>query len=215
MLHTTFRKVHDAGACVDRYKIFGRKMGGITTYGRDTPIPLVRVLDDMGLADTLWALGATIEPAKNLLIEFACRCAEHVLANFEALYPTDKRPRQAIEAARLYLIGESTAAESAAKSAAWSAESAARSAAWSAESAARSAESAARSAAWSAGSAAWSAESAAKSAAWSAESAAWSAESAAWSARSAGSAAWSARSAARKWQVTQLRQLLEDRDGNR
>ncbi|SDW93886.1 hypothetical protein [Lysobacter enzymogenes] len=76
-----------------------------------------------------------------------------------------------------------SAAESAARSAAWSAESAA----WSAESA-ESAESAA-SAAWSA------ARSAARSAAWSAESAAWSAESAAWS---AASAAWSAaRSAAR------------------
>ncbi len=208
MLHTTFRKVHDAGACVDRYKIFGRKMGGITTYGRDTPIPLVRVLDDMGLVDTLWALGATIEPAKNLLIEFACRCAEHVLANFETLYPTDKRPRQAIEAARLYLIGESTAARSAAWSAAESAAESAESAAWSA------AESATEAAARSAESAVWSATRSAESAVWSAtESAVWSAaRSAVWSATES---AESARSAAREWQVTQLRQLLEDRDGNR
>jgi hypothetical protein len=62
------------------------------------------------------------------------------------------------------VVGDLSAAESAAKSA----ESAAKSAAWSAESAAKSAASAAKSAAWSA-------KSAAKSAAWSAESAAWSA----------------------------------------
>ena len=102
----------------------------------------------------------------------------------------------ALEVVRAKARGEevsASAAESAARSAAWSAESAARSAAWSAESAA---ESAARSAAWSAESAA---ESAARSAAWSAAesaaSAAWSAaRSAAWSA--ARSAAWSAESAA-------------------
>jgi hypothetical protein len=95
------------------------------------------------------------------------------------------------------VVGDLSAAESAAKSA----ESAAKSAAWSAESAAKSAESAAESAAWSAESAAesaaaaWSAESAAWSAAWSAESAA---ESAAKSAESAAkSAAWAAESAAR------------------
>jgi len=107
---------------------------------------------------------------------FSIYAAYLCLNNFEKLYPNDKRPREAIEAAERYIKNPTkknqTAAESAAESAARSAaESAARSAAWSAASAARSAASAA----WSAESAAWSAESAAASAARSAASAAWSA----------------------------------------
>ena len=82
------------------------------------------------------------------------------LDNFEKVYPDDKRPRQAIEAAERYVKSPTKknqiAAESA-RSAARSAAESARSAAWSA---ARSAESAARSAARSAESAAWSARSA-------------------------------------------------------
>jgi len=123
------------------------------------------------------------------------------LDNFEKLYPEDKRPREAIEAAERYVKEPTEENRTAAESAARSAESAAWSAAWSA---ARSAESAVWSAAWSA---ARSAARSAESAAWSAaESAARSAESAAWSAawsaarsaaRSAESAVWSAESAAR------------------
>ena len=109
--------------------------------------------------------------------------AELCLENFEKVYPSDKRPREAIEAAKKWLKNPTAKNQSAAESAAWSARSAAESAAWSAESAS-----------WSAESAAWSAESAesARSAAWSAS---WSAESAALSAESARSAAESAESA--------------------
>ena len=81
--------------------------------------------------------------------------AELVIKNFETRHPSDKRPRNAIEAARAWLknptkINRSTAKSAAesARSAARSAESAARSAKSAAWSAARSAESAARSAAY-------------------------------------------------------------------
>lgn len=94
-------------------------------------------------------------------VALAIYAAELCLKNYEDAYPEDKRPRQAIEAAKAWLDNPCEETESAA----WSA---AESAAWSA----------ARSAAWSAASAAW-------SAAWSARSAAESA------ARSAASAAWS------------------------
>ena len=136
-------------------------------------------------------------------VRLAIFAAELVLDNFEKSYPEDKRPREAIAAARAWMAQPSASAGSAA-SAAWSAAWSAESAAWSAESAARSAArsagsaawSAANSAAWSAGSAASAAWSAAKSAARSAGSAARSAaRSAAWSA--ANSAACAARSAAR------------------
>jgi len=147
--------------------------------------------------------------------------AELCLKNFEKVFPDDKRPREAIEAAKKWLAEPTSANESARSAwstaewsawAAWSAaESVARSAARStaesaarstAESAAESARSAVRSAAWSAWStaewSAWSARSAAESARSAARSAAWSAWSTAeWSAWAAAAwSAWSARSAA-------------------
>jgi len=127
-------------------------------------------------------------------IALAIFSAELCLDNFEKVYPDDKRPREAIEAAKKYL--DNPTEEN--RSAAWSA---AQSAAWSAAQSAQSAESAALSAAWSAESAAWSAVASAAQSAQSAQSAARSArsaaqsaaQSAAWSAsQSAQSAAWSA-----------------------
>jgi len=151
-------------------------------------------------------------------VALAIYSAELCLKNFEKVHPNDKRPRQAIEAAKKWLKGKITDEE---LSAAESVESAVWSAAWSAWSAARSA---AKSAAWFA---AWSVRYAAKSATESAESAAWSAtwsvryaarsaaESAAWSVRYV---AWSARYAARsarsavykkidKWMDSRLKKL--------
>ena len=54
----------------------------------------------------------------------AADCAEHVLHIFERDYPNDKRPREAIEAARAFARGEIDAA---AWAAAWSAADAAAS----------------------------------------------------------------------------------------
>jgi hypothetical protein len=133
-----------------------------------------------------WTITKMMTQQQN--VYYACFCATRSVENFERVFPSDKRPRQAIEAALKWANDPTEDNKSAARSAARSAESAARSAAWSAELAAWSATSAARSAT----SAAWSAE----LAAWSAESAAWSAESAARSV--AESAAWSAESAAWK-----------------
>ncbi len=62
--------------------------------------------------------------------------AEMCLKNFEKEYPDDKRPREAIEAAKKWLKYPTKANKSAAWSAAESARSAAWSAAWSARSAA-------------------------------------------------------------------------------
>ncbi len=161
MLHTTFELAHKSGACVTSYKKMADALGGITKYGKATPIPMDKVVEILGTQDAIWALRCTNEPAEKFITEFACRCAEYCLKNYEDLYPDDKRPRQAIEAARAYSKNEITLEQL------------------------KMARSAARSAAESAESAPWSARSAAESAAWLAESAA---ESAAWSAESAGSA---------------------------
>jgi len=170
MINTTFRLAQKEGACISSYRKMAEYLGGIAKYGRDTPIPLDTVLEVCGLDDALWSLRCTIEDSRAFRIEFACRCAERVLHFYEEKYPNDDSPRKAIEAARVCITDNTSAAQSAAQSAACAAESAAQSA--------QSAESA-WIAAWSA---AWSA---AQSATESAQSAAWSAWSAAWSAWSA------------------------------
>src|SRR5512138_1506366 len=87
-------------------------------------------------------------------VAMAVNSANLCLKYFENVYPNDKRPRHAIEAAVRWIENPTEENESAAESAAESAESAAESAESAAESAVRSAGSAA----WSA----WSAESAAE-----------------------------------------------------
>jgi len=81
-------------------------------------------------------------------VALAIYASETVIENFEKQFPNDKRPREAIEAAKAWITNPCESTESAADSAAVSAESAAVSAwsaAWSAaECAAESADSAAR-----------------------------------------------------------------------
>ena len=142
----------------------------------------------------MWLYMKSKKIDKKKCVMIAVFSAESCLDKFESKYPDDKRPREAIEAAKNWIKKPSAeSAESAARAAraaywgAESAESAARAAYWGAESAASaaSAESAARAAYWSAESAE-SAASAARAAYWSAESAA---SAAYWRAESAESAA--------------------------
>lgn len=58
------------------------------------------------------------------LVLWAADCAEHVLPSFEETYPTDTRPREAIDAGRAWVRGE--IALSAARDAAFAAHAAAR-----------------------------------------------------------------------------------------
>jgi hypothetical protein len=140
---------------------------------------------------------------------FACDCAEHVLHFFEEKYPKDKRPKEAIHAAREYVDGKISIEEfnkvtKAAEAAAWAARAAdaagvaeaaydtaeAAKAAWAVEAAARAAE-----AAWAAdaaGAAGAAAEAAAEAAA-----------------RAAEAAEEAARVAERKWQNDRLLELLK------
>ena len=205
MLTTTFRLLRELNACKKGYTKLVRGLGGVNAYGKDTPIPLWRILETNNLADTLWSLRAVPVEQRTerdrIARLFGCDCAEHVLPIYEAKYPGDLRPRQAIEAARRYADGLVTAAE---MEAAWVS-------AWAAEEAAVSAVSAADavSAAWAAAGAA---VSAAEEAAVSAEAAAdaagaaWAAAEAAWvSARAAEEAAWAGE---REWQTARLREML-------
>jgi hypothetical protein len=179
MLTTTLALLKSANACTERYRHLCKALGGVTAWGADTPIPLLKILDTNGLYDALWALSAVPEheqPLRDRLARiFACDCAERVLPIFEREFPNDARPRTAIAVARRFAAGDATEAERAA-----------------ARDAARDAAGAAAGAA--AGDAAW-------AAAW----AAW----AALDALDAWDAAWAAAGAAEiAWQATRFRELL-------
>ena len=221
MIQTTFRKLHDAGACKERYRFLAKALGGIKAYGRDTPITLLQILNINGLDDALWALRAC-DDAEKFSRLLACDYAEHVLHLFEAQCPGDDRPHKTIEVARRYARGEAMEeALAAARAAAWDAAGAAawdaaRPAAWYAWAACAAAWDAARPAAWYAWAAAWAAAgdaacAAAGDAAW---AAAWDAGAACAAAGDAARpAAWYACAAAwdaeRTWQEARLRELLE------
>ena len=150
---TSFRLLHDAGACKERYRFLAKALGGIKAYGVNTPITLLQILDINGFDDALWALRACPD-SDTFARLLACDYAEHVLRIFETRYPDDYRPREAIAVSRRYARGEATDAElsaagAAAEAAAWYAARSAGAAAWYAAGAA------ARAAAWAA---AWAAE---------------------------------------------------------
>jgi len=64
------------------------------------------------------------EADHRLLVLWAADCAEHVLVNFEEIYPNDNRPRKAVEAGRGWVRGEISVSK--ARAAAFSAHAAAR-----------------------------------------------------------------------------------------
>ena len=187
MIYTTFNLLREHGACESGYRRLAKSLGGIDTYGRDTPIPLTAVLDSNGLDDALWCLRATTEPcdkfARLLAVGFALE-VQHLM--------TDPRSLAALDTAERYAQGRATDAElAAANIAANIAANAAANAA--AGNAARDAGAAAWAAAWAA----------ARDAGGDAGAAAWAA---AWDARDAGG---DARDAMRTRQVQIMREMLE------
>ena len=123
---------------------------------------------------------------------FAAHCATAVLPIFEKEFPSDDRPRLAIEAAYLFSLGDIDHTAGAA----W----AARAAAWAAGAAGD-----ARAAARDAARAAWAARAAAGDAAWAARAA----RDAAWNARAARDAAGAARAAWDAAGDAQTQELME------
>ena len=140
---------------------------------------------------------------KRVSVEWAIYCASLVLSIYEKEYPTDNRPRKAIEAAEKWLENpneKNRIAAKAAAAAAWAAAGAAW-ASWATAAAAKAADAAAGAADTAAG-AAWAGDAAAWAAAEGAAATAWAAEAAA---AKAADAAW----AAEKKQNTQLKKIIK------
>ena len=146
MFHTTFRLAQKARACSDSYLAVAKALGGIRAYGRDTPIPLTRILELRGLYDALWCLECVLpeeEAERDRLARLlACDYAEGpdgmILALYESKFPGDTRPRNCIAITRRYANGQASLDEFVgAARAAWAAGATAWATAWDAARAAR------------------------------------------------------------------------------
>ena len=97
MTTTTLNAIRAASPCHDGWTKLLKHLG--KTSADDEPLPLLTVLDSNGLDDALWVLDNTkCDP--RLARHFGAWCAEQVLPIFEAAYPNDMRPRNAIAVAR-------------------------------------------------------------------------------------------------------------------
>ena len=180
----TLKAIKNHSPCLDGWQKLLKHLG--KTKSDNKPLSLITILDSNGLDDALWCLRALPPEMDGKIRLFNCLIAERALKYWEAVYPDDKRPHEAIAVARRYVIGNAddatlNAARAAARDsarAAWAASDAARSAwdsAWAAGAAG-----AAGAAAWAAAGAAWAARAAAgaadRAAAGAAARAAWDAE---------------------------------------
>lgn len=100
------------------------------TKADDEPLSFATILQLNGLSDALWYLRALPKELKPKIFEMKADFAERVLHLFENEHPEDKRPREAIEAARAYARGliSQDAADAAASAADEAASAAARAA---------------------------------------------------------------------------------------
>lgn len=64
----------------------------------DEPLDMEYVLDEIGITETIWIL-SVIKPRSDFVIEFAIKCAWHVLPIFESEFPNDNRPAAFLELA--------------------------------------------------------------------------------------------------------------------
>lgn len=90
MLTTTFDLARSAGACTAHYRKFAKSVGGIRSYGKDTPIELTRIAEVCGILNALWCLRCTQQPQE------AEKLNRLLAADYSRrIYPKDNRPRWA------------------------------------------------------------------------------------------------------------------------
>jgi len=117
-LTTTFALLHAAGACHGRYRRLAKSLGGTRSYGKNTPIPLSKILELNGLADAIWALFAVPQDQEaerdRLARLFACWCVCHTpLADGRVVWDllADARSRHGVEVTERYVCGRASRAD--------------------------------------------------------------------------------------------------------
>ena len=93
---TTLRAIRDAWPCQDGWRKLTKSLGGIDSYGLDTPLTLLQALDSNGMDDALWVLSRAMPESNRLARHFQAWCAEQVLHIFERECPGDHRVRDQI-----------------------------------------------------------------------------------------------------------------------
>ena len=145
-LQTTLAIIRPHQPCTSGWEKLLRHLG--PNYPQDKVIDFGTILESNGLDGALWGLRAVLpeqEKDRDRLARlFACARAESVLHIWEAKFPDDKRPREAIAVSRRFALGQATQQELAAAGAAARAAGDAAWAAWAA------AGEVARAAAWAA-----------------------------------------------------------------
>ena len=123
MKEITNRYLQAIGACKDAREQFRKELNGGRSLSVSRVFTRLKQIDRMDWAN--WLIVRLMTHKQQ--IRYAIYAAEQVISLYEEKYPEDKRPRQAIEAARLCLDNPSGENKAAAWSAATSAESAAES----------------------------------------------------------------------------------------
>jgi hypothetical protein len=101
-MNTTLNAIREHNPCTDGWQKLLKFLG--KTEADDEPLSIPTILESNGIDDALWALRAVEGKDKEIRL-MAADFAESVLHLFEAEYPTDDRPRKAIQAARDYANG--------------------------------------------------------------------------------------------------------------
>lgn len=83
-LTVTFRKAREWNACDEGYRKIARKLGGITKYGRDTPIEIGSLFDDLVMSDIYWLLSRSAYTQRMTQYEL------NVLRRAEKLWPLEE-----------------------------------------------------------------------------------------------------------------------------
>lgn len=105
-MNTTLNEIKIYNPCISGWK---KLLGSLNkTSADDEPLPFAHILESNGIKDAVWAL--RVLPLKDQAL-FRADIAESVLHIFEAKYPHDARPRQAVEALRLFAHGKVSGAD--------------------------------------------------------------------------------------------------------
>jgi hypothetical protein len=101
-MNTTLKAIKKHVPCTDGWHNLLKHLG--KTEADNEPLSILTILESNGIDDALWALRA-VEGKDREIRLMAADFAESVLHIFEAKYPTDDRPRKAIQATRDYTNG--------------------------------------------------------------------------------------------------------------
>lgn len=116
-LYTTFNWLKDYNACTHRYRILAEALGGVSNYGQDAPIPLVKILETNGYEDCVFAFQSIpyYEPVgterTRIFLLFGADCLERYLSIYEKYFPGDDVPHRAIEVVRRLANGQAGKSE--------------------------------------------------------------------------------------------------------